>query len=271
MRNKILLSVLCLALVGGFALWAYAGRNNNTATTTSETQSAEDVIVKAKPPDHELIIYIHHAKNKPEKPGQGGASCPSKTFSKWATKNLSFVVNPNGQVTSADGTPLSSSAIVSAVAAGFTPWETASGLAPANVSTFSGLPSTYTQETKNGVNEIAWASLGNKGFANAIAVTYIWRNTRTKLIDEIDMVNNSDSGFSWVNHDVTGDPDTATVPTTGKYDVSNIDTHEFGHFVGLDHVQDGQQTMYGYSGTDEVSKRSLECGDINGIQKLYGL
>jgi len=235
------------------------------------SETAQDAIVKSKPPDKELLIFVHYKA----KPGGGGggkpSQCPYKTAGKWATKNLSFSVNPNYQLTDESGNPLTSQQIVDVVASGFTPWESSSGLNPPIVTTFSGLPSSYANETMNGLNEISWASLGSKGYTNAIAVTYYWRSRATKEILEADIVNNNDSGFEWfAASPQQGNPNDWQTAGTGKFDLPNIETHEFGHFVGLDHASDAQHTMYAYSSVDEVKKRSLECGDISGVQKLYG-
>jgi hypothetical protein len=253
-------------LVAVFAISFAAG---NLVLPSQASEQAKDVIVKDKG-DKELVIYIHY-RAKPGGVGGGGASCPSKTGYKWPTKDLSFVINPNDDVTDELGNPLTGQQIADAVAAGFAPWEASSGLNPAAVGSTGSLPSSYVTETTNGVNEIAWASLGAKGMSNVIAVTYVWRSRVTRQIIEADMVNNNDPGFDWVVvSGQFGNPNTWIVPATGKYDVANIDTHEFGHFVGIDHVSEPQHTMYTYGSTDEVKKRSLECGDINGVKKLYG-
>ena len=55
------------------------------------------------------------------------------------------------------------------------------------------------------------------------------------------------------------------------YDVQNIATHEFGHWVGLEDLYDeadGDLTMYGFSAGGEIKKRSLGTGDITGKNEL---
>jgi hypothetical protein len=47
-------------------------------------------------------------------------------------------------------------------------------------------------------------------------------------------------------------------------------THSFGHFIGLDHVTQSEHTMFRFSTPDEVKKQGLECGDVKGVQMLYG-
>ncbi|MBA7689098.1 hypothetical protein ES703_97593 [subsurface metagenome] len=57
-----------------------------------------------------------------------------------------------------------------------------------------------------------------------------------------------------------------------KMDFGNIATHELGHAVGLDDLYTSkcsEMTMYGYASYGETKKRTLEAGDITGVQKLY--
>jgi len=59
--------------------------------------------------------------------------------------------------------------------------------------------------------------------------------------------------------------------TPHAYDLQNIATHEFGHWVGLDDLYDDSDkdlTMYGFSAGGEVKKRSLGTGDITGRNEL---
>ncbi len=69
-----------------------------------------------------------------------------------------------------------------------------------------------------------------------------------------------DVDFDWSN---TGDPT--------KMDFENIATHEIGHAMGLSHPSDTclEETMYAFASEGETKKRTLEAGDIAGINKLY--
>ena len=55
-------------------------------------------------------------------------------------------------------------------------------------------------------------------------------------------------------------------------DLQNIATHELGHSAGMDDLYSTScnlETMYGYSTEGETIKRTLNAGDIKGIQALY--
>lgn len=70
------------------------------------------------------------------------------------------------------------------------------------------------------------------------------------------------------------DPDGEGPKKIRAFDVQNIATHEIGHALGMDDVYDdiySELTMYGYGRKGETKKRSLENGDIMGVQWLYGI
>ncbi len=110
-------------------------------------------------------------------------------------------------------------------------------------------------------NEVEFASIDNPG---AIAVTYIWGifggPTFQRELVEWDQVYDG-TDFNW---SMTGED--------SKMDFENIATHELGHSVGMGDLYNSQcseQTMYGYADYGETNKRSLESGDIRGIDLLY--
>lgn len=115
--------------------------------------------------------------------------------------------------------------------------------------------------TPDGVNEVYFGDIQTQG---AIAVTVVWGvfdgPIAQRQLVEWDQVFD-DTDFPWSS---TGDP--------AKMDFENISTHELGHSMGLIDLYDPvcyQQTMYGYASFGQTQKRTLEKGDINGINLLY--
>jgi hypothetical protein len=113
---------------------------------------------------------------------------------------------------------------------------------------------TRTAGKRDGYNVVAWGRYS----AGVIAVTYLW-SSGSKLIETDCRMN---TYYSW---SLTGQ--------SGKMDVQNIMTHEFGHWVGLDDLYNDSDywlTMYGYSNYGITYQRTLGLGDINGLEAFYG-
>ncbi len=124
---------------------------------------------------------------------------------------------------------------------------------------------TYNGETRirtqkfDGKNVIAWKGIRS----GAIAITYLWYTTDTGELIEADTVFNKN--LPWVVNDPSlgdcgGNP--------SSYDIQNVATHEFGHWVGLGDLYasvDSGLTMYGYGALGELKKSSLGAGDILGV------
>lgn len=108
-------------------------------------------------------------------------------------------------------------------------------------------------------NIVVWEDLSVIYGANVIAVNSFWFNPALKVIVDSDVVFSTK--FDW---SLSGE--------SGKMDLQNIATHEFGH-NGLNDLYMPPctaLTMYGYSDFGDIDKRSLGTGDISGIQELYG-
>lgn len=120
-------------------------------------------------------------------------------------------------------------------------------------------PDTNTPDSKN---EVMFGQISDP---NVIAVAIVWGifsgpPAGRELVEYDIVFNNVDYlwGDAMVNPEVM--------------DFENIATHEFGHAAGMADLYQSQcseQTMYGYASYGEVKKRTLEIGDINGIQNLY--
>jgi len=182
-------------------------------------------------------------------PGGGGKPSPGYKLTgyKWLTLPLTIKVNPDG---------LDASFIYSAIFASAEEWD--SNTKVELVNNYQVSPSVKLDgPTDDGINEIVFGPIAD---SNIIAQCTFWFNRRTKGLVDFEIVFNT--YYSW------GD----ALATAGVMDVQNIATHELGHGFGLADLYDSQwseQTMYGYGSAGETKKRTLETGDIAGIQKLY--
>lgn len=102
------------------------------------------------------------------------------------------------------------------------------------------------------------------GASGALAITYIFYNTKTNLIMENDMVvSTATKKIPWT---------CAATAQPGKYDVQSVIVHEFGHFLSLDDIYDTgceALTMFGIGFTNDIGPRTLEPADVCGIKSLY--
>jgi hypothetical protein len=110
-------------------------------------------------------------------------------------------------------------------------------------------------------NAILWKKLGR----STLGTTFVWYARDTGEVVEVDTVFNNRQPWAIF----ADSPECQTAPRA--YDLQNIATHEFGHWVGLDDLYDSADkdlTMYGFAGGGEVKKRSLGTGDITGKNEL---
>jgi len=127
----------------------------------------------------------------------------------------------------------------------------------------------WDSDAPDGRNELLF---GDYPEENVIAVTIIWGYfygpPRQRKIIEFDIMFDID--FTW---GYAGPTSEDSLGDTNVMDLQNIATHELGHGVGLADLYEDQwaeQTMYGYATYRETKKRTLNTGDIAGIQALYG-
>lgn len=135
-----------------------------------------------------------------------------------------------------------------------------------SVSFGNGGSTSVKRASNDGQNIIAWNRLSR----NTLGATYIWYNSATKTVVNVDTIMNSRHPWAWTNPNST-DPD-QNCSNPNSYDAQNILTHELGHWVGLDDLYgsaDEDNTMYGYGAKGELKKDTLETGDVNGAQSIY--
>ena len=96
----------------------------------------------------------------------------------------------------------------------------------------------------------------------AFALTSVTYSSSTGRIADADIEINSDTyEFTRLKNSKAG--------KTDKVDLANTLTHEVGHFLGLDHTEVEDATMYRSAPSGEVKKRTLHQDDIEGLCAIY--
>lgn len=149
---------------------------------------------------------------------------------------------------------MSESALRTNLEAAIQLWESASGgdIFGSYNSSYSGAASPYA----DGQNNIQFGDAGGGG---TVAVTYVWGARRTAIY-EWDQIY--EDGWAWS----VGDPASSTA-----FDFLSVAAHEVGHAAGLDHPGSTctAETMYAYVDYGQTFQRSLNTGDVQGINTLY--
>ena len=122
---------------------------------------------------------------------------------------------------------------------------------------------TGTKVAQVSLNQENAVFFANYKDSNVIAMASYWYNRATKEIVECDIMFNT--YFQW------GDATSSNL----VMDLQNIATHELGHFFNLADLYGTSPTtkaltMYGYSWEGDVEKRTLDPGDIAGINAVFG-
>lgn len=156
---------------------------------------------------------------------------------------------------------ITTNALRSNTDAGITEWE--SHLNPGGVTNVLGAGGTgNTPVNLAATDDLNVVQFGDDPRAGVIAVTNVWGffsgPAGTREIVEWDMTLDVD--FTW---SLTGE--------AGKMDLLNILVHELGHSMGMGHPSDSctLETMYRFASEGETKKRTLNGGDIAGINALY--
>ncbi len=214
-------------------------------------------VVEAKP--NRLIekrVFIHRVKpdnpGKPDKPpkddeGGGGKEWYKYSGVHWASSDLAV-----SYVVYLDGSGLESGPAMSIIVSSFEVWDIETGTEIFGSATQGDI-------VTGGLDDINGISFGEEELG-IIAVTSIWYYSGSGEIVEVDTLFNT--YYTW---SLSGE--------SGRMDLMNIASHEFGHWLLLEDLYNkpaGDQTMFGLSTYGETSKQTLESGDIAGIEAIYG-
>jgi len=186
-------------------------------------------------------------------------------YIKWTSLELTCHINPTND------DDLTETFVMSNITASAETWDQAS-----TAEVFATYVLNYTAavdaDSPDGYNEVAFGSIADE---NAIAVCIVWfirgGPPSQRGIVEFDILFN-DASYTWGYAGETNE-DAPNQDYLDIMDLQNIATHELGHALGLaDLYSDecSEQTMYGYGAYGETKKRTLNSGDKEGIQVLYG-
>lgn len=105
-------------------------------------------------------------------------------------------------------------------------------------------------------NVVDFGKLGS-----SLGLSCTWRNVITDVAWESDIRLNSKQKWFWGKQ-----------TCTSQYDIRGVLVHEFGHFLGMDHVKEvqaGDLVMSPQSSPCDTSQRTLGRGDLLGISARY--
>jgi hypothetical protein len=226
------------------------------APATAEAKGKPEITNIAKlPKDITRIDFIHRVKGSSPSGSTANTDIYKLMGAKWPTEYVPYYIN-YAKVGDA-GALMNDALFAKALSDSAATWDDKTGT---HLFAMPGTVSTMHYGTRDNTNVIEFGLYpGNTG---VIAVTSIWYSKSTKTIYEFDMLFNT--YYKW------GD----AMQTTAKImDLQDIATHELGHAIGLADIYTKsatELTMYGYASYNEIKKRDLAQGDINGLQVIYG-
>lgn len=101
-----------------------------------------------------------------------------------------------------------------------------------------------------------------------IGLTTLTYSTRTGIALDADIELNA-ATFLFTTISAPPCESGKEAPTCAAYDVQNTATHEIGHMVGFDHVEEPASTMAPTAPVGEISKRIIDFGTQEGFCRTY--
>jgi len=160
---------------------------------------------------------------------------------------------------------ISSSSVASTVSTSLEAWDTEVAFDIFGTRNTSASVDGADTSSPDNKNEIFFADTG--GSIGTTIVWYTLGSPRSRRIVEYDMVlNHIDYNFG-----DTGPTSETELGNTSITDLQAVVTHEGGHGGGMGHPDDSctEETMYRFYGAGETKQRTLNTGDIAGINELY--
>lgn len=182
---------------------------------------------------------------------------------RWPRSCVTYRINDEG-TTNSDAPPGLSDELVEAITWSFDQWTQVE--CSAMLLTYGGPTSTSVaqyNDSRNASNVNLVVFRDNQWQAVAsdqtFALTSVTFNPNTGIISDADIEINSEIY-----------PLSVIDPAESDHvDLRNTLVHEIGHFIGLDHVDSRNATMYPNAELGDTDKRSLAQDDIDGICHIY--
>ena len=199
------------------------------------------------PPGLERVVFVDHGVTSSARPSAGAMSTDFSLLGghpSWpASSTVHYSVNVGGCTDDCGKA-------VTAVDKAFNEWE------------ISGI--TFTRATTGdpdpcgGTDSLSWTPIDGPG--GILAETFVCRTLTSHEI--VGFQTLFDSGDPWSDSGAAG-----------HFDIQATATHEEGHSMGFDHVRaprDARLTMYPYLTEGDIGFRTLGCGELLGVNALYG-
>ncbi len=265
MKGILLLTLvnmaLFLAVVGAPAPSAQAqGRPIALPPAASEVAHGIYDLGLARDADGTIVqgfAFIHYKQNaaRPTAPGGGKPPKASPCYALMAS-GAAWKASPEPFVFDARNPDLG------LIETAISTWEAAAGKDILGEGSPGAVYPELVGAEPNSLNEVMFGDFADPYIIAMTTVWGVWSGPPAgRKIVEWDMVFGNNWGWSFSLEPVG----------TTWMDFLNVATHEIGHAMGLDHPSDTctEETMYAYADWRETKKRTLNAGDIAGIQKLY--